>query len=69
MGKQRSHQADEQTEQLLKELKAGFQLSTDSAAIRRALVLARVIIGYADDDHKVTILDKNNQPVQILLNG
>ena len=68
--KQKSYQADEKTEELLGELREGFGLRTDSAVIRRALTLAKVMIKNADDDHTITVLDRNNRRLKkIILNG
>ena len=45
MATQKSYQADEQTDELLGELREGFGVATDSAVIRRALVNRAGIVG------------------------
>jgi hypothetical protein len=69
MAAQKSYQADDQTDELLGELREGFGVATDSAVIRRALALARVIVRNADDDHTITVIGRDKQPKQIILNG
>jgi arginyl-tRNA synthetase len=67
--RQRSYQATDETDQVLQELREAFKVSTDSAAIRRALGLARVIAREAKDDHTIVIQRKDGTPLQLLLDA
>ena len=58
----------DKTEQLLRELRAAFELSSDRAVVRRALVLARMIAHEMNDEHKVTVVGRDGQPFSIVLN-
>ena len=59
--------ADE-TEQVLRELRAAFELSSDRAVVRRAIALARIMAQEMNDEHKVTVLGRDGQPFSIVLN-
>ena len=58
----------DETEQVLRELRAAFELSSDRAVVRRALVLARMIAHEMNDEHKVTVVGRDGQPFSIVLN-
>jgi hypothetical protein len=66
---QRSYQATDETAQVLNELKAAFRLNSDSAVIRRALGLARLIAREAKDDHTISIERKDGTRVKLLLDA
>ena len=66
---ERSHQAADETLQIFAELRAAFNLNSDSAVIRRALGLARFIAKEAKDDHTITIERKDGTQVQLLLDA
>jgi hypothetical protein len=66
---QSSFQATEETKETLDELRTAFGVSTNSAVIRRALALAKVIAKEASDDHTIEVLGKDGQKLKILLNG
>ncbi len=51
------------------QLKEDFNVDTVTAVLRRALALARVAAQNANDDHTITIIDKNNERQKILLTG
>jgi hypothetical protein len=59
---------DDDTAKLIQELRTSFGSTTNSSAIKRAIVLASVAARNASDD-MVTILDKNNEKRQIMLKG
>lgn len=65
---QRSYQATDETSAALAELRAAFRLNSDSAVIRRALSLSRILACEAKD-HTVTIERKDGSKVQILLDA
>jgi hypothetical protein len=67
--RQRSYQANDETDQVLRELREAFKVSTDSAAIRRALGLARVIAREAKDDHTIVIERKDGTSLRLLLDA
>jgi len=58
----------DETEQVLRELRAAFELSSDRAVVRRALVLARMIAHEMNDEHKVTVVGRDGQSFSIVLN-
>lgn len=60
---------DERTDEVLQELMKTFGVKSRSAAIRRAVALARINARYQQDDNTIKLLDKNDQPVKILLDG
>lgn len=67
--RQRSYQANDETPQALNELRVAFRLNSDSAVIRRALALARVIAREAKDDHTIIIERRDGTKAQILLDA
>ena len=67
--RQRSYQATDETAQVLGELRAAFRLNSDSAVIRRALALARLIAREAKDDHSIVIERRDGTTAQILLDA
>ena len=67
--RQRSYQGTDQTPQVLSELREAFGVANDSAVIRRALGLARLMAQEVGDDHTVTIVKKDGTQVKLLLNG
>jgi hypothetical protein len=66
---QRSYQATDETARALAELRETFRVPTDSAVVRRALALARVMAQEAGEDHTVTVLRRDGTPMKILLDG
>ena len=58
---------DDATAKIIEELKQSFGTKTAAAAIRRALVFARVAAQNAADDDTVTLIDKHNVRKQIML--
>lgn len=66
---QRSYQAGAETPGILQELRAAFGLSTDSAVIRRALALARVIARAAQGTDSILIRKKDGTEQVIILRG
>jgi hypothetical protein len=66
---QRSYQAHDETLLAMAELKAAFRLTSDSAVIRRALGLARLIAREAKDDHTIMIERKDGTQVKLLLDA
>ena len=67
--RQRSYQTTDETPEVLRELRNTFNVGNDSAVIRRALGLARLMANEAADDHTVTIVRKDGTPVKLLLNA
>lgn len=57
---------DDDTAKLIQELRNSFGSPTNSAAIKRAIVLASVAARNAKDD-MVTIIGKDNEKMQIML--
>ncbi len=64
-----SSQAADETVQILLELRQAFNVSTDSAVIRRALGLARLIAREAKEDHTITIERKDGSQLQLVLDA
>jgi hypothetical protein len=65
--RQRSYQASAETVGILRELRAAFGLSTDSAVIRRALALARVIARAAQGADSILIRRNDGREQEIIL--
>ncbi len=60
---------DDDTSSIIEELKASFGSKTNSAAVRRALVLARIATQNASDDETITLIDRNNVKKHIVFKG
>lgn len=58
---------DEKTEDAIEQLMKDFDVKTRSAAIRRAIALARVGAENSSN-HAMTLIDKNGDKVKVLLN-
>ncbi len=65
--RQRSYQASAETQGVLDELRVAFGLSTDSAVIRRALALARVIVRAAQGADSIQIRKNDGRELEIIL--
>ena len=65
---QTSFQLDEGTAQAIEELKKVFNVTSNTAVIRKAVALSRIAARNSDaDDNTVTFLDKNAAPTKIML--
>jgi hypothetical protein len=64
---QRSYQASAETLGILQELRIAFGLPTDSAVIRRALALARVIARVAQGANSILIRKNDGREQEIIL--
>jgi hypothetical protein len=60
---------NEETLQLLDELKETFGVDTNTAVLRRALAIARLAAKNQRDDHTVSIVGKDDIRRDIVLNG
>jgi hypothetical protein len=60
---------DERTLDLIEQLKVGFGVGTNAAALRRALAIARIASENQRDDHTITFIGKDDRPRDIVLNG
>lgn len=58
---------DDKTAAAIEQLKQEFGLNSTAAVVRRALALARVATINAADDHTITLLDRENKPLKVLL--
>ena len=67
--RQRSYQATDETHEVIRELRTAFRVNSDSAAIRRALAVARVIAREARDDHTIMIERKDGTQVKLILDA
>jgi hypothetical protein len=67
MAQQTSFLVDEGTASAIEELKKVFNVTTNAAVIRKAVALARVAARESDDDDTITLLDRNQQPLRVLL--
>jgi hypothetical protein len=65
--RQRSYQASAETLGVLQELRSAFGLATDSAVIRRALALARVIVRAAQGANSIRIRKRDGEEQEIIL--
>lgn len=59
----------EQTLELIERLKETFDVETNTAALRRALAIARLAADSQREDHTVTFIGKDEKPRDIVLNG
>lgn len=66
---QTSFVVDSKTAEAIEDLKKEFGVKTNAAVIRKALALARIAARGADEDHAITLLDKDNKPQRVLLVG
>ena len=65
---QTSFQLDSGTAQAIEELKQTFNVTSNTAVIRKAIALSRIAARNSDDDGvSVTMLDKDKQPFKVLL--
>jgi hypothetical protein len=69
VSRQRSDKPKDETAKVLNELKVAFNLPDDTAVIRRALGLARLIAQEAKDDHTIVIERKDGSQLQIVLDA
>jgi hypothetical protein len=58
---------DDEAEKTLEKLREAFGVKTTGQALSRALALARVATENADDDGKLTIIDRNQERRRIIL--
>jgi hypothetical protein len=66
---QTNFQASEETLRFLRELRDGFGLTTNSAVIRRALALARVIVRAAQGADTIVVRKHDGGEMEIVLRG
>ena len=66
---QRSYQAAADTLRILRDLREAFGLATDSAVIRRALALARVIVRAAQGADTIVVRKRDGGELEIVLRG
>ena len=59
---------DDETAEVIKELRKSFGTTTNAATIRRALALARIAAQNSTDD-TVTLVTPTNQKKQIIIRG
>lgn len=65
---QTSFQIDSGTAQAIEELKKTFNVTSNTAVIRKAIALSRIAARNSDDDGvSVTMLDKDKTPFKVLL--
>jgi hypothetical protein len=67
--KQRTYQSNSDTPAILRDLRAAFGLTTDSAVIRRALALARVIVRAAQGGDTIVVRKPDGGELEIVLRG
>ncbi len=66
--RQRSYQVSDATLQALAELRSAFDLTSDSAVIRRCIALARLLVREAKDG-RIEIVQRDGTPLNILIGG
>ncbi len=66
---QRGDDSLEQTRQVMRELRAAFKLDSDSAVVRRAIAVARLMAREAKDDHTIVIECKDGSRAQLFLDA
>lgn len=65
---QTSFQLDDGTAQAIEELKKVFNVTSNTAVIRRAIALARIAARNSNaDDNSITLLDKDSTPIKVML--
>lgn len=65
---QTSFQLDEGTAQAIEELKKVFNVTSNTAVIRKAVALSRIAARNSNtDDNTITLLDKDETPTKIML--
>ncbi len=64
---QTSFQLDDGTAKAIDELKGVFGVTTSTGVIRKAVALARVATRMRNDDGSVTIVDKDDQRMKVIL--
>lgn len=60
---------NDDTLKLLEQLKKSFAVATNTAALRRALAIARLAAENQREDHTVTLIGKDEKRREIVLNG
>ena len=64
---QTSFQLDDGTAQAIEELKEVFNVTSNTAVIRRAIALARIAARNSNaDDNTITLLDKDSTPIKVM---
>jgi len=67
---QTSFQLDEGTAQAIEELKKVFNVTSNTAVIRKAIALSRIAARHSvNDDHTIVLLGKDNVPTKVMLAG
>ncbi len=69
MSRKTTFDVDNETEALLKELKAAFGVKTNVGVIKKALQLSRYMARNADEDHAIVIENKDKEKTKLLLAG
>jgi hypothetical protein len=69
MSRQMSFTVNDQTLKIIEELKSQFDLPSNAAVVRRAIALARLAAQSADENHVLTIVDKDQQVQKVVLTG
>lgn len=64
-----SFTVNKKTLEVLEQLKEAFEVDTNTAALRRALAIARIAAENQRDDHTVTITGKEEKSRDFVLNG
>jgi hypothetical protein len=67
--RQRSYQASPDTLRMLRDLRNALGVTTDSAVIRRALALARVMVRAARGGDTIVIRKRDGNEIEIVLRG
>jgi hypothetical protein len=65
----RQMRVNDQTLKIIEELKSQFDLPSNAAVVRRAIALARLAAQSADENHVLTIVDKDQQVQKVVLTG
>ncbi len=52
---------------MFEKLQAGFGVNSNAAVLRKALALADIAAGNADDDHILRIIDQRNNHLEVQL--
>ncbi len=56
-----------QTLAMFEKLQADFGVNNNADVLRKALALADIAAEYANDDHVLRIIDKDNEPLEVQL--
>lgn len=66
---QMNFQINDETLNLIEQLKGAFGVDTNTAVLKRALAIARLAANHQRNDHTITLIGKDEVRRDIVLNG